>query len=111
MTGRSGEEEYLEALEAGADAFLPKSHDRAELELTLRIPQRILRLESRLQEQLAKASESNRLLTETNRKLEQAWDEAEKANQAKDTFLANTCLLYTSPSPRDLSKSRMPSSA
>ena len=29
---------------------------------------------------------------------------------AADT-LANTCLLYTSPSPRDLSTSRMPSSA
>ena len=26
-------------------------------------------------------------------------------------FRANTCLLYTSPSPRDLSTSRMPSSA
>ena len=26
-------------------------------------------------------------------------------------FLDNTCLLYTSPSPRDLSTSRMPSSA
>ena len=26
-------------------------------------------------------------------------------------FLINTCLLYTSPSPRDLSTSRMPSSA
>ena len=27
------------------------------------------------------------------------------------TILPNTCLLYTSPSPRDLSTSRMPSSA
>ena len=27
------------------------------------------------------------------------------------TFLDNSCLLYTSPSPRDLSTSRMPSSA
>ena len=26
-------------------------------------------------------------------------------------FIANACLLYTSPSPRDLSTSRMPSSA
>ena len=28
-----------------------------------------------------------------------------------DAFLLRTCLLYTSPSPRDLSTSRMPSSA
>ena len=28
-----------------------------------------------------------------------------------DFICANTCLLYTSPSPRDLSTSRMPSSA
>ena len=27
------------------------------------------------------------------------------------TLMSNTCLLYTSPSPRDLSTSRMPSSA
>ena len=29
----------------------------------------------------------------------------------KQLMLINTCLLYTSPSPRDLSTSRMPSSA
>ena len=28
-----------------------------------------------------------------------------------DGFMLQTCLLYTSPSPRDLSTSRMPSSA
>ena len=32
-------------------------------------------------------------------------------DQAPDTGLPNLCLLYTSPSPRDLSTSRMPSSA
>ena len=31
--------------------------------------------------------------------------------QADMTIEINTCLLYTSPSPRDLSTSRMPSSA
>ena len=29
----------------------------------------------------------------------------------EETYRLNTCLLYTSPSPRDLSTSRMPSSA
>ena len=32
-------------------------------------------------------------------------------NAQNFTYLASTCLLYTSPSPRDLSTSRMPSSA
>ena len=32
-------------------------------------------------------------------------------NNSKRIRLANPCLLYTSPSPRDLSTSRMPSSA
>ena len=31
--------------------------------------------------------------------------------EAEESHLASTCLLYTSPSPRDLSTSRMPSSA
>ena len=29
----------------------------------------------------------------------------------KQSFLINTCLLYTSPSPRDVEEYRMPSSA
>ena len=32
-------------------------------------------------------------------------------NNQKQLQMAHTCLLYTSPSPRDLSTSRMPSSA
>ena len=32
-------------------------------------------------------------------------------NKKRDIELDNNCLLYTSPSPRDLSSSRMPSSA
>ena len=32
-------------------------------------------------------------------------------NDGKQTLEVDTCLLYTSPSPRDLSTSRMPSSA
>ena len=32
-------------------------------------------------------------------------------NDKKDPNTPNTCLLYTSPSPRDRQKSRMPSSA
>ena len=45
-------------------------------------------------------------------------DEGQVADQIQELMAqdlkyrgANTCLLYTSPSPRDLSTSRMPSSA
>ena len=34
-----------------------------------------------------------------------------QVTQSKEAYPAMTCLLYTSPSPRDLSTSRMPSSA
>ena len=36
---------------------------------------------------------------------------AEQAQQTADAADRKACLLYTSPSPRDLSTSRMPSSA
>ena len=35
----------------------------------------------------------------------------DKTGGSKETTIFNTCLLYTSPSPRDRQKSRMPSSA
>ena len=35
----------------------------------------------------------------------------ETALMVEETVRSNSCLLYTSPSPRDLSTSRMPSSA
>ena len=35
----------------------------------------------------------------------------EKSHRKNKSALRNICLLYTSPSPRDLSTSRMPSSA
>lgn len=88
MTGRS-DENHLDALKAGADAFMSKSFDSAELELILRVPQRILRLESRLQEEIERVETTNRRLMDTNKELEQATRAAEEANRAKDAFLAN----------------------
>ena len=49
-----------------------------------------------------------------NQGLEQAIEkvqELEKTDSDTDQSLSDTCLLYTSPSPRDRQKSRMPSSA
>lgn len=88
MTGRS-QENHIEALRAGADAFMSKSFDSAELELILRVPQRIFKLESRLQEELDRAEEANRRLLQVNSELGKAKEIAEEANRAKDTFLAN----------------------
>ena len=38
-------------------------------------------------------------------------DDCALIKSKNENLLVNTCLLYTSPSPRDLSTSRMPSSA
>ena len=40
-----------------------------------------------------------------------AFDVDQAARHLSEAIQARTCLLYTSPSPRDLSTSRMPSSA
>ena len=47
---------------------------------------------------------------EDNKSTTHIWDEAE-AEFEMPPGITNTCLLYTSPSPRDRQKSRMPSSA
>ena len=41
----------------------------------------------------------------------QFWDELDEAGQQSLAGQIEGCLLYTSPSPRDRQKSRMPSSA
>ena len=47
------------------------------------------------------------------RKLYKTYDEANKENEQflRDILYIHSCLLYTSPSPRDRTRSRMPSSA
>ena len=39
------------------------------------------------------------------------WMPLEQIRQVGDVILVDSCLLYTSPSPRDRTRSRMPSSA
>ena len=48
--------------------------------------------------------------------INEAWENRDNVNQdseqsLKDTINQMICLLYTSPSPRDRTRSRMPSSA
>lgn len=89
MTARMGQEDHLAALQAGADAFVSKNLDAAELELQLRVASRLLALEGKLQSQLQESAMANRQLTERNAQLAVARAEAEAANRAKDIFLAN----------------------
>ena len=44
-------------------------------------------------------------------KLKQSWTSAIKNKKNANNYVLNACLLYTSPSPRDRTRSRMPSSA
>ena len=59
--------------------------------------------------ELTVAAKEGGPIVEDNPRLRLAYDKALSANMAKDTI--NSCLLYTSPSPRDMRRSRMPSSA
>ncbi len=89
MTAREGQEDHLAALEAGADAFVSKTLDAAELELQLRVASRLLSLETRLQEELNESAKTNQALTKSNTELAAARVAAEEASRAKDIFLAN----------------------
>jgi signal transduction histidine kinase len=89
MTARMGHEDHLAALQAGADAFVSKTLDAAELELQLRVAWRLVSLEAELQRQLQESARANLQLTERNSELAAARAEAEAANRAKDIFLAN----------------------
>ena len=65
------------------------------------------------------SSENKQILTTDGIPLEVSLKKAEKKNKIKAfllvapllLFIIITCLLYTSPSPRDRTRSRMPSSA
>ena len=55
--------------------------------------------------------QSQRQLFAANVEVDSLRDETERQQTNQINWLRNLCLLYTSPSPRDLSTSRMPSSA
>ena len=55
--------------------------------------------------------DSNYYLDQDNTPKEEPISDAQKSNMGENFEWPNTCLLYTSPSPRDSVVSRMPSSA
>ncbi|CAO3360798.1 PP2C family protein-serine/threonine phosphatase [Azospirillum palustre] len=66
LTARQGQENFLEAMAAGADDFLNKPVDMPTLAARLRVAERILNLQQRMQR-------NNTLLTQTNQKLRTAY--------------------------------------
>lgn len=96
LTVKEEEEDLRVALEAGADAFIPKNLGLSRLDSQLNVVRRGAHLESELQRQLAKLrlkeeelERRNAELSERNRQLSDARHKAESGSRAKTDFLAN----------------------
>ena len=59
----------------------------------------------------ASAEEVQGLTKNDRREVDKHLDKVVKESREGNAYMAHTCLLYTSPSPRDRTRSRMPSSA
>ena len=55
--------------------------------------------------------DSDEVKTQKQQAIQEATDKENNKASAKQTLQTHPCLLYTSPSPRDRTRSRMPSSA
>jgi signal transduction histidine kinase len=96
LTVRQEEEDLRTAMEAGADAFIPKNLGLTRLDTQLRVVQRGVHLERQLKLQVRKLQETqqelevrNSELSERNRQLIEARRRAESGSRAKTDFLAN----------------------
>ena len=65
-------------------------------------------MEERLSAKIEKASEASREAAQQAKLNSESLEQIESRVDANEAYI---CLLYTSPSPRDRQKSRMPSSA
>jgi two-component system cell cycle response regulator len=81
LTARGQKEDKLQALEAGADAFLNKPLDIAELQANLRVAERILQAEADLQAQKRQLQDLNEELISQNEQLQQLYRLVEYANR------------------------------
>lgn len=71
LTSRSDKEDLIQALNAGADAFLSKPLNLAELEAHLRVAGRILNLEEQLAAELANLQAAHLKLAEAHERIQQ----------------------------------------
>lgn len=81
LTARGQKEDKLQALDAGADAFLNKPLDTAELQANLRVAERILQAEATLQAQKQQLQDLNEELQNQNDTLQQSYRMVEHANR------------------------------
>jgi two-component system cell cycle response regulator len=89
LTARGQKEDKLEALDAGADAFLSKPLDIAELQANLRVAGRILQAEADLQAQKRQLQDLNEELVSQNEQLQQSYRLVEYANRRFSELFEN----------------------
>lgn len=89
LTARGQKEDKLQALEAGADAFLNKPLDIAELQANLRVAERILKAEADLQAQKQQLQDLNEELVSQNEQLQQSYRLVEHANRRFSELFEN----------------------
>jgi two-component system cell cycle response regulator len=89
LTARGQKEDKLQALEAGADAFLSKPLDIAELRANLRVAERILKAEADLQAQKQQLQDLNEELASQNEQLQHSYRLIEHANRRFSELFEN----------------------
>jgi two-component system cell cycle response regulator len=89
LTARGQKEDKLQALDAGADAFLSKPLDIAELQANLRVAERILQAEADLQAQKRQLQDLNEELVSQNEQLQQSYRLVEYANRRFSELFEN----------------------
>jgi two-component system cell cycle response regulator len=89
LTARGQKEDKLQALDAGADAFLNKPLDIAELQANLRVAERILKAEADLQAQKQQLQDLNEELVSQNEQLQQSYRLVEYANRRFSELFEN----------------------
>ena len=123
LTARVDEESKTNALREGANDFLTKPFSPSELRLRVQhllansdYQKKLLEKSRELESAISELRESESMLVQAEKLTSLGQMSAgiiheinNPLNYAKTNVFS--CLLYTSPSPRDLSTSRMPSSA
>jgi two-component system cell cycle response regulator len=89
LSARGQKEDKLQALDAGADAFLSKPLDIAELQANLRVAERILKAEADLQAQKQQLQDLNEELASQNEQLQHSYRLIEHANRRFSELFEN----------------------